>query len=80
MLPGLVDPQHAPVVSCLLTGGLPALLERARLLSVEPLGRYSAACDLCTHIRRHLFDVQPSADLGPEGFYDSRSLPDHVGG
>jgi hypothetical protein len=73
-LPGPVDPARAPVVARLLAGGLGALLEHARDRGFEPLERYSAACDLCTHVRKQLYSVEPTPDLGPEGFYDDRSV------
>jgi hypothetical protein len=76
-LPGPLDLAPYPVIATLLEpGGLARLVDRARALGFEPFATYSAPCDLCTHARCFLYDRQPSADLGPDGFYDSRSLPD----
>jgi hypothetical protein len=56
--------------------GLERLVSRARGLGFEPFETYSSSCDLCTHVRVFLFHEEASPDLGPEGFYDPRSLPD----
>ena len=80
-LPGPIDLARYPVIAALLEpGGLGDLVERAIGMGFEPLdGGYSGACDLCTHVRCFLFENDRSADLGPEGFYDPRSLPGYGG-
>jgi hypothetical protein len=74
-VPGPVDEQRFPVIAALLRGGLAQLLELAQQSGFEPLEAYSAPCDLCTHVRQHLFVSRPSEDLGPPGFYEPRSVP-----
>jgi hypothetical protein len=76
-----IDLGACPVLRTLLQErGLAKLVSRARDLGFEPFETYSSACDLCSHVRVFLFDEEASPDLGPEGFYDSRSLPDFSSG
>jgi hypothetical protein len=79
-LPGPIDLDRYPVLATLLeTDGLTALVERAIELGFDPLDGYAGACDLCTHVRSFLFERERSAELGPAGFYDPRSLPGYKG-
>jgi hypothetical protein len=43
-----------------------------------PLPTYAGACDLCTHVRLHLHRTGRYAELGPDGFYDERSIGAYV--
>ncbi|MDJ0766131.1 MAG: radical SAM protein [Myxococcota bacterium] len=75
VLPGQVNLKAYPVIRTLLErDGLEKLVLQAMHLGFEPKEHYSAPCDLCTHVRLHLYKNRPTADLGPEGFYDPRSL------
>jgi hypothetical protein len=65
-----------PVVQTLLRpDGLSKLLREAIEMGFVPLEGYSAACDLCTHLRLFLYQHRPTPDLGPEGFYLPQALP-----
>ena len=76
-VPGSVDLSPYPVLAALLgPGGLEGLVAQAAETGFEPLpAGYSSPCDLCTHVRTFLFGQSPSPELGPAGFYDSRSVP-----
>ncbi len=74
-LPGPLELEDYPIIAALLEPeGLDLLVRRARAMGFKPASTYSAACDLCTHARGYLFAHDPTPDLGPEGFYDARSL------
>ncbi|MGC4114874.1 MAG: hypothetical protein QM765_09765 [Myxococcales bacterium] len=73
-VPGEVDLGRYPVLRALVEGGPAALVPLARGAGFAPLASYSGPCDLCTHARSALF-AQGHPELGPEGFYDPRSLP-----
>lgn len=73
-VPGPIDLERYRVLAAIVQGGLGALVELAGRYGFEPAETYSSACDLCTHARKWLYP-HGFAELGPEGFYDERSLP-----
>jgi len=73
-VPGEVDLARYPVLRTLVEGGLPALVALAQEADFRPLTSYGSACDLCTDVRFALHRKR-HPELGPEGFYDPRSLP-----
>ena len=73
-VPGRIDLAKYPVLAALVRGGVGALVELAREHGFTPAERYSSPCDLCTHARKSLFPLG-FAELGPDGFYDERSVP-----
>jgi hypothetical protein len=76
-VPGKVDLDKYPILGALVSGGVKKLFGLAQQHGFEPHETYSSPCDLCTHLRFHLFG-QGFSELGPEGFYDSRSVPGFV--
>jgi hypothetical protein len=76
-VPGNVDLEKYPILGALVSGGPRELFQLAQQHDFEPHPTYSGPCDLCTHMRFHLFD-RGFLELGPEGFYDSRSVPGFV--
>jgi hypothetical protein len=77
-LPGTVDLSDYPVLAALVSGGLRALVDLARNHGFEPDDSYSSSCDLCTHVRLLLYPRR-FPELGPEGFYDERSVQGFTG-
>ncbi len=65
-----------PLLEALWRGGAGAALELARGYGFRASDSYSSPCDLCTHIRFHLYAVARGEfpELGPPGFYAARSL------
>jgi hypothetical protein len=72
-VPGDVDLEPYPVLAALVRGGLRALIDLARRRGFAPAPTYSAACDLCTHVRT-FFSRFEYPELAPSGFYDPRSI------
>jgi hypothetical protein len=72
-LPGTLDLAPYPVLEALVAGGAVGLAQFAAQYGFEPLDRYASQCDLCTHARTHL-RTRAFAELGPEGFYDPKSV------
>jgi len=72
-VPGSIDLDAFPLLRELVGGGLERIVERAIRDGFEPEQGYSSACDLCTHLRIFLYPGG-YAELGPAGFYDSRSV------
>jgi hypothetical protein len=69
-LPGVVSLSEYPVISTLLDpDGLGRLIERAKSLGYSPNATYSSPCHLCADVRSFLFEVAPSPDLAPAGYY-----------
>ena len=54
--------------------GLKKLFDSVKEIGFKELEQYSSPCDLCTHVRKFLFENRPTPDLGPNGFYDERSV------
>lgn len=78
-VPGPVDLERYPALRALWEGGPGRLLEaEGAPRGFTPLASYASACDLCTHLRRHLAATEPGRypELGPPGFYDRRSMAD----
>lgn len=73
-VPGKVDLEKYPVLRALVSGGPEELFRLAGQHGFEPHETYSSPCDLCTHMRFHLFG-QDFSELGPEGFYHPDSVP-----
>ncbi|MBW2522647.1 MAG: radical SAM protein [Deltaproteobacteria bacterium] len=73
-LPGPVDLSGYPLLGALVEGGLVSLISLAQSHGFEPAETYASGCDLCTHARLFLYPHR-FAELGPEGFYDERSVP-----
>ena len=74
LVPGEVDLTPYPLLGALVRGGPAALVDLAREHGFAPADGYSSPCDLCVHARLFLYP-HGFAELGPAGFYDSRSLP-----
>lgn len=81
-VPGTVDLGRYPVLRALLgPDGLAGLVAAACDHGFVPLAAgYSDPCDLCTHVRLHLFirDAGTHPELGPAGFYEPASLPGYA--
>lgn len=76
LVPGDVPLGRFPILERILAGGLDGLAGLAISeygFEPDPEG-YAGACDLCTHIRIHLHPRDTFEELGPPGFYDSRSI------
>jgi hypothetical protein len=72
-VPGDVDVTNRPILSALVHGGVEALVQHALEWGFEPSATYSSACDLCCHVRAHLYVRGRGRDpleLGPDGFYE----------
>jgi hypothetical protein len=70
-----IDTDRFPVIGTLYqSDGLRILVKGAEKSGFAPLDSYSSPCDLCTHVRKFLFENRPTPDLGPDGFYDDRSI------
>ncbi len=69
--------EELPVAARLAEGGVAGLLrwaEQEAAFVRNPAG-YTGTCDLCQAIRGHLLGKgEPSADLGPRGFYEELGL------
>lgn len=73
-VPGAVDLDRYPLLRLLVQGGVEALVGFTSELGFEPSPSYSSACDLCGHARTFLRGKGEFPELGPAGFYDSRSV------
>lgn len=66
-----IDPEKYPVFTRLDRGGIRALWDYAREHGFAPdPGGYVTKCDLCVKMRSCLMKKHPSADIGPQCFYD----------
>ena len=76
-VPGTIDLEEYPLLQALVRGGPAALVEMSIDDGFVPHPTYASVCDLCVHVRRHLFERPDTdyAELGPAGFYDERSVP-----
>jgi hypothetical protein len=75
-IPGDVPLGDYPLLDLLVRGGPTGLARwamRTHDFEPDPQG-YSGACDLCTHVRLHVHGLDDFKELGPLGFYDSRSV------